>query len=100
MAFTEIRTYEIFEGKMDEWVTLMTQEIVPFQTEVGMKITGLYRGEDDTRFVWTRDFDSEAVREAQYAAVYQSDRWKNEIGPRVRQCIDLETMKVVRGVKV
>lgn len=100
MAFTEIRTYQIFDGKMDEWVEVMTTLIVPFQTELGMKITGLWRSEDDVEFVWTREFESEAVREAQYAAVYGSDHWKEVIAPRVKACIDLETMKVVRGVRV
>ena len=100
MAFTEIRTYQIFEGKMEEWVEVMTTLIVPFQTELGMKITGLWRSEDDREFVWTRDFDSEEVRVAQYEAVYGSDRWKKVIAPRVKACINLETMKVVRGVRV
>lgn len=47
---------------MDEWVTLMTQEIVPFQTELGLKITAMYRGEDDRIFVWTRDFVLKSLR--------------------------------------
>ena len=81
MAFTEIRTYQIFEGKMDEWVAVMTDLIVPFQTGNGMKITAMWRSEDDREFVWTREFESEAVRVAQYEAVYGSDYWKQEVAP-------------------
>jgi hypothetical protein len=101
MAFTELRIYEVFEGKMDDWIKLMEEEIIPFQTELGLKITSRYRGEmDDSLYVWMRDFDSEEQRKAQYEAVYESERWKTDIGPRVRQLINVETMKVERLVGV
>ena len=97
MAFYEVRQYHIFPGKMDEWLKLMHEEIIPFQTGKGMVITGSYRGEtDDSVYIWTRRFESEAERERLYAAVYQSDLWKNDISPRVGQLIDRAQIKVTR----
>ena len=43
-----------------------------------------------------RRFESEAEREALYAAVYESDYWKNEIAPRVPDYIDRSGIVVTR----
>ena len=100
MAFTELRIYEVLDGKMDAWAKLMEEEIIPFQESLGLVITSRYRGEtDDNLYVWTRDFESEEQRVAQYEAVYQSDRWKENISPLVKAMINLDTMRVERLVK-
>ena len=70
MAFYELRQYKVLPGKMDEWVRIMEQEIIPFQVSKGMVICGSFRGEtDDSVYVWLRRFESEAEREAQDAGV-------------------------------
>ena len=97
MAFYELRQYKVLPGKMDEFVRLMEDEIIPFQVSQGMVITGSYRGEtDDSVYVWMRRFASEEQREAQYKAVYESDKWKNDIGPRVPSMLDLAGIVVTR----
>jgi NIPSNAP len=97
MAFYELRQYKVLPGKMDEWVRIMEQEIIPFQVSKGMVICGSFRGEtDDSVYVWLRRFESEAEREAQYKAVYESDHWKNEIAPRVPNCLDRSANVVTR----
>lgn len=101
MGFTELRIYEVLPGKMDTWVAYMEDVIIPFQEALGLVITERFRGEtDDTLYVWMRRFEDEAQRVAQYEAVYQSDRWKQEIGPRVGELIDVETIRVERLVGV
>lgn len=95
--FYELRQYRIFPGKMDEWVQFMEAEIIPFQVACGMVITGSYRGEeDDSVYVWMRRFESEAERERLYAAVYDSDKWQQEIAPRVGELIDRDAISVTR----
>ena len=84
-------------GKKDAWVKLMDEEIIPFQIQHGMVIIGSWTGEkDEDLYIWLRRFDSEAERERLYAAVYQSDTWKNDIGPRVGDLIDREQIVVTR----
>ena len=97
MAFYELRQYKVLPGKMDEWVKIMEEDIIPFQTSKGMVICGSFRGEtDDSAYVWLRRFESEAQREELYKAVYDSDHWKTAIAPRVPACLDRSAMVVTR----
>jgi hypothetical protein len=99
MAFYELRQYFVRPGKMDEWVKIMEEEIIPFQVSKGMVICGSFRGEtDDSAYIWMRRFNSEAEREAQYKAVYETDHWKAKIAPRVPDCLDREKMHIQRIV--
>ena len=99
MAFYELRQYKVRPGKIDEWVKIMEEEIIPFQVAKGMVITGSFRGEtDDSVYVWQRRFESEAQRETLYKAVYDSDHWKKEIAPRIPDLLDREKNVVTRIV--
>ena len=99
MAFYELRQYHVRPGKMDEWVKIMEEEIIPFQVSKGMVITGSFRGEtDDSKYVWLRRFESEGERERLYKAVYDSDHWKEKIAPRIPNLLDRSAMVVTRIV--
>ena len=96
-AFYELRQYKVLPGKIDAWVKVMEDEIIPFQVSKGMVICGSFQGEDDDSvYVWLRRFESEAQREELYKAVYESDYWKNEMGPRVPEYLDREQNVVTR----
>ena len=97
MAFYELRQYKILPGKMAAWVDLMETVIIPFQTSKGMVITASFSGEeDDSIYIWMRRFASEEERAALYEAVYESDTWKNEIGPQIPDLMDLSGINVTR----
>jgi hypothetical protein len=97
MAFYELRQYKVHPGKLAGWVQIMEEEIIPFQVSKGMVITGSFHGETDpTVYIWLRRFDSEEQRVALYAAVYESDHWKNEIAPRVPEYLDRSGIVVTR----
>jgi hypothetical protein len=97
MAFYELRQYKVRPGKMDAWIKIMEEEIIPFQVSKGMVICGSFRGEtDDSVYVWLRRFESEAEREALYKAVYENDHWKTNIAPRVPDHLDRSAMVVTR----
>lgn len=93
----ELRQYRMRPGKQEAWVRMMEEEIIPFQTSKGVVIVGSFVGEEeDDLYIWIRRFDDEAERERIYEAVYESDHWKNEIGPRVPDHIDRERTVVTR----
>lgn len=95
--FFEIRQYRTRPGKRGKWVEWMESEIIPFQVSKGMVVVGSFVGEEeDDLYVWMRRFDSEEQRAKLYEAVYESDDWKNVIGPRVSDFIDRDKTVVTR----
>jgi hypothetical protein len=99
MAFYELRQYTVLPGKIDGWVKIMEQEIIPFQVSKGMVICASFRGEtDESAYVWIRRFDSEEQRVQLYKDVYESDYWKNDIAPRVTEYLDRPAIVVTRLV--
>ena len=95
--FLELRQYRTHPGQRNNWVKYMEEIIIPFQVSKGMVIVGSFVGEEeDDLYVWIRRFDSEEDRERLYEAVYESDHWKNNIGPRVPGYIDREKSIITR----
>ena len=93
----ELRQYKIRPGQRDAWVRLMEDEIIPFQVSKGMVILGSFVGdEDESVYVWIRRFRDEAERERLYEEVYQSDYWRDEIGPRIPEMMDRDGTQVTR----
>ena len=97
--FFELRQYSIRPGQRANWVKCMEEEIIPFQTKMGMVIVGSFVGEtDESVYVWIRRFADEEDCRRLYEAVYQSEYWKNDISPRVGAMIDRDQIKVTRLV--
>ncbi|MAF53375.1 MAG: NIPSNAP family containing protein [Chloroflexi bacterium] len=95
--FFELREYRTQAGQRENWVKFMEEEIIPFQVGKGMVILGSYVGqEEDDLYIWIRRFESEEERERLYAAVYESDTWKNDIGPRIPAMMDRSKIVVRR----
>jgi hypothetical protein len=95
----EFRHYTCKPGQRDAWVNFMEEVVIPFQVSKGMVILGSFRGEEDEdSYYWIRRFKDEEERKALYEAVYQSDTWKNEIGPKVPAMIDREAIRVTRMI--
>ena len=98
--FFELRQYRIQPGQRAAWVTMMEETIIPFQVARGMVVCGSFVAEDegDDLYVWIRRFAGEEERAALYAAVYETDEWKNTIAPRVGELIDRSRTVVSRIV--
>ena len=95
----EIRRYQARPGRRDEWVRYMEDVIIPFQASLGMDVTASFvEAEDEDGYVWIRRFEDEAQSEALYSAVYQHDRWQNEIAPVVSDLLDREKTVVTRVI--
>ena len=95
--FFELRRYQIKDGKRDQWVRFMEDEIIPFQISKGMVVCGSFIDQENPDiYFWIRRFENEADKERLYKAVYESDHWKNDISPRVGEILDRETIQVTR----
>ncbi len=99
MSLYELRTYRIRSGGRADWVRLMDETVLPFMRETGMDVLGAFVPEDDPDvYIWIRRFADEADRVVRYAAVYQSDRWKQELLPRIDELLIREDIVVTRLV--
>ena len=79
----ELRQYRIRDGKRDQWVRLMEEEIIPFQMSKGVVVVGSFVAlEEDDLYVWIRRFENDSERKRLYKEVYESDTWINEIKPQ------------------
>ena len=110
--FFELRIYQVFPGKMDEWLNLMEKVIIPFQVSKGMVINGsfiensfnqFYLNDDvrdmktfDNRnkYIWIRRFENIKHKEDLYKKVYESNEWLNNIAPKVEKLIDRNSISV------
>lgn len=97
--FFELREYRLHSGQRERWVQFMEEVIIPFQVSQGMVVVGSFVGEEEEDlYVWIRRFESEEERERLYKAVYESERWKTEIAPKIPEMMIRERMRVVRLV--
>ncbi|MEE8443317.1 MAG: NIPSNAP family protein [Dehalococcoidia bacterium] len=95
--FFELRQYRTHSGQRDNWVRFMEEVIIPFQVSKGMVIVGSFVGEqEDDLYVWIRRFENEEERERLYEAVYQSEEWRDNIGPKIPEMLDRDRTVVTR----
>jgi hypothetical protein len=95
--FFELRQYRTKPGQREKWVKFMEEVIIPFQVSKGMVILGSFVGqEEENLYVWIRRFANEEERKQLYAAVYESDFWKNDVAPKVPEMLDREAIRVTR----
>jgi hypothetical protein len=93
----ELRQYRAQPGRRDDLARFMEEVIIPFQSSKGMVIVASFVAEEeDDLYVWIRRFEDEADRVKLYEAVYQDERWKNEIAPKVSEMLDRPRMVVTR----
>ena len=111
-SFFELRIYEVYKGKMPDWIKFMNEEIIPFQREKGMEINGTFiMNSSDSFFeeggerkmqskkkgsiyVWIRRFLDEDHKKRLYEAVYESSEWIDYYRPKVSKLINLNTIVV------
>ena len=73
---SQLRTYTVNRGMMDQWVKLFAENLVPMQERQGIKVDGMWVNEDRNQFIWIRSFADAADLAAKEAAFYESDEWK------------------------
>lgn len=95
--FFELRFYPVKSGKMKEWVKQMEEVVIPFQVSKGITFVGSFVSLDNPdEYIWIRRFESEEERERLYREIYESDHWKQEIGPKNGELIDRANIRVVK----
>jgi hypothetical protein len=84
----EIRTYRIYPGKMDAFVTFMGEKLVPYWERHGMRILGHFVAEKENTYVWILTYPDAATQARMSAEVHSTAEWQESIAPLVRQYIE------------
>lgn len=66
---TQLRTYTVKAGLLDEWVRRWKEEIVPLRLEFGFSLGGAWTDRENDQFVWEISYagpESFAERNRQY----------------------------------
>lgn len=68
---TQLRTYTVRDGLLDEWVERWTSDIVPLRLELGFTLGGAWVDRERNQFVWLISYEGPetfAERNAMYWA--------------------------------
>jgi hypothetical protein len=68
----QVRTYQIRDGAMDEFVALFRDYVVPAREALGFTVLGVWNDPEDGTFVWVVGHDAPDGWEAIEAAYYAS----------------------------
>ncbi|MGA5702341.1 NIPSNAP family protein [Peterkaempfera bronchialis] len=68
---TQLRTYTVRDGLLDEWVERWRAQILPLRLELGFEIGGVWVDRERNQFIWLISYNGPetfAERNAQYWA--------------------------------
>jgi hypothetical protein len=72
LMITEMRTYSVAPGRLDDWIALFHTKVRPFREKNGFNITGAWAVPAESEFVWVVSFDgTEAEFREADAAYYE-----------------------------
>ena len=84
---------------MDEWERFFHDKLVEPQEKVGIKILAAYRTlEDESLFVWMRQFSSKANMQTERDGFYKSELWLNTLRVELKEKGLIEKVDVVYTV--
>ena len=72
---SQIRTYTINRGMMDEWVSLFNDKLVGIMNQYGISVDAAWVNQDQNQFVWIRSFADADDIPVKEAAFYASPEW-------------------------
>jgi hypothetical protein len=85
----EVRSYRIKPGLRGRFLDFFEHEAIPLQRSVGMRVVGPFVDlEHPDVFVWMRAFPSLDARDRMKSALYEGEKWKNELEAIAMPMID------------
>jgi tetratricopeptide (TPR) repeat protein len=73
---SQLRTYTLKEGKLDEFVKAWSESIYPLRLQHGFKVDGAWVIRDDNKFVWILTYDGPGDWDARNKAYHESPERK------------------------
>jgi hypothetical protein len=73
---TQLRTYTVREGRLDEWVELWRTQVVPLRRSLGFEIHGSWVDRKRNAHVWVISYEGDLSFEEANAAYWASPQRK------------------------
>ena len=77
---SQLRTYDIKPGTMDEWLVLFRDKVVPMHEKYGLPVRAAWVDHEGSQFVWVREFVGEGTAEEQEQRYRESEERTRVIG--------------------
>jgi hypothetical protein len=74
---SQLRTYTIRKGKMDEWIEGWRHGVVPLRRKHGFRIDGAWVAKDEDVFIWILTYDGPEEWGTKNDAYYSSHERKS-----------------------
>ncbi|MFD0773653.1 NIPSNAP family protein [Streptomonospora algeriensis] len=82
-ATTQLRTYTVREGLLDEWVERWREEIVPLRLRFGFRLGQAWIDRERNQFIWTISWEGEGSFEERNRQYWDSpERERMALDPR------------------
>lgn len=69
---TQLRTYTVRDGMLDEWVERWREQIVPLRLKLGFTIGGAWVERERNQFVWLISYDGSETFQERNALYWSS----------------------------
>ncbi|MEU2773305.1 NIPSNAP family protein [Streptomyces sp. NPDC007162] len=76
---TQLRTYTVRDGLLDEWAQRWREEIVPLRLKLGFEIGGAWSDPEHSQFIWLISYDGPETF-AERNALYWSSPEREAMG--------------------
>lgn len=90
---TEVRIYTMKPGKLDDFIEVFKNHIMPTSAAFGVRVLAAWRHDEKNEFVWVRSYDDQATLER-----YSSSPERAEFIPLSQACVDQMEVRVVEPV--
>jgi quinol monooxygenase YgiN len=90
---TEVRIYTMKPGKLDEFIEIFTNDIMPTSGAFGIRVHAGWRNDEANEFVWVRSYDDAETLER-----YSNSPERARYTPLTQACIETMVVRMVEPV--
>lgn len=94
---TQLRTYTIGEGLIDEWAAKWRDLVVPLRLELGFEIGGAWLDYERSQFIWLISYDGDDTFEEADGRYWASPR-RDALGLDPADYLTARDVRVVQAV--
>ena len=90
---TEVRIYTIKPGRLDDFVSIFTDEIMPTSAKFGVRVHAAWRNDEANELVWVRSYD-----DAETLSAYSNSPERAVYAERSHECLESTQVRTVESI--